>query len=100
MVRIRLPPPASLSHHCAAEYLYGRKIFVESDRSTVLQAGLPRGGGFPPGNIKATFEQVREVLEREKVIDPLPKPAGAPLLAQAAGAQKRLLYTHPLALKE
>lgn len=31
---------------------------------------------FPPGNIKAAFEQVREVLEREKVIDPLPKPAG------------------------
>ena len=24
---------------------------------------------FPPGNIKAAFEQVREVLEREKVID-------------------------------
>jgi predicted nucleotide-binding protein len=24
---------------------------------------------FPPGNIKAAFQQVREVLEREKVID-------------------------------
>src|SRR5215467_9401 len=31
---------------------------------------------FPPGNIKATFEQVREVLAREKVIDPLPRPPG------------------------
>jgi predicted nucleotide-binding protein len=36
---------------------------------------------FPPGKVGATFERVREVLEREKVIDPQPKPAGTPLRA-------------------
>ena len=56
---------------------------------------------FPPGNIKATFEQVREVLERENVIDPLPKPAGDPPSGSKPPERRsRLLYTHPRALKE
>jgi Predicted nucleotide-binding protein containing TIR-like domain len=56
---------------------------------------------FPPGNIEATFEQVREVLEREKVIDPLPKPAGDPSPGGKPSERgSRLRYTHPRALKE
>ena len=56
---------------------------------------------FPPGNIKAAFEQVREVLEREKVIDPLPKPAGDPPPGgKPSERRSRLQYTHPRALKE
>ena len=56
---------------------------------------------FPSGNIKATFEQVREVLEREKVIDSLPKPAGDPPSGSKPPERRsRLPYTHPRRLKE
>jgi predicted nucleotide-binding protein len=56
---------------------------------------------FPPGNIKGTFERVREVLEREKVIDPLPKPAGDPPPGSKPSERRsRLAYTHPRGLKE
>jgi predicted nucleotide-binding protein len=56
---------------------------------------------FPPGDIKATFEQVREVLEREKVIDPLPKPAGDPPPGSTSLERRsRLRYTHPRSRKE
>jgi predicted nucleotide-binding protein len=56
---------------------------------------------FPPGNIKATFEQVREVLEREKVIDPLPKRAGDPTPGSKPPERRsRLPYTHPRDRKE
>jgi predicted nucleotide-binding protein len=56
---------------------------------------------FPPGNIKAAFEQVREVLEREKVIDPPPKPAGDPPPGgKPPERRSRLRYTHPRDRKE
>jgi predicted nucleotide-binding protein len=56
---------------------------------------------FPPGNIKAAFEQVREVLEREKVIDPPPKPAGDPAPSgDPSERRRRVLYTHPRSRKE
>ena len=67
----------------------------------ILQRRRSWPHSIPTGNIKATFEQVREVLEREKVIDPLPKPAGDP----ASGSKppergSRLPYTHPRDRKE
>jgi predicted nucleotide-binding protein len=56
---------------------------------------------FPPGNIKAAFEQVREVLEREKVIDSPPKPASAPPPGgKPPERRSRLRYTHPRDRKE
>jgi len=56
---------------------------------------------FPPGNIKATFEEVREVLEREKVIQPLTKPAGESTPGnKPLEPRSRLSYTHPRDRKE
>jgi predicted nucleotide-binding protein len=56
---------------------------------------------FSPGNIKATFEQVREVLEDRKVIDPLPKPASdIPRGSKPPERRRRLPYTHPRAPKK
>jgi predicted nucleotide-binding protein len=56
---------------------------------------------FPPGNIKAAFEQVREVLERERVIDPLPQPAGAsPTDSKPPERRSGLRYTHPRGPRE
>jgi len=59
---------------------------------------------FPPGNIKAAFEQVREVLEREKVIDPPPKPAGDDPPPGGKPPERRsrrsVLYAHPRDRKE
>src|SRR5260370_22058232 len=77
----------------------GRLSVVQRRREQVAAAA--KVGQPLLGNIKAAFEQVREVLEREKVIDPPPKPAGDPPPGgKPPERRSRLRYTHPRDRKE